>query len=223
MQVRHPSQSGRRLGVRLLARSMEALNTMPSISALHSRLRTATKASHHALDHHPLLAPLLTGDLSVLQYGDALAALHGIYAQAEEWIIAFLDQAPGLFDYRSRQKLPALESDLARLGRAAGLSRMAYAVPHSVGALIGVLYTIEGSMRGGQFIARALQQIHGENLPTRFFKGYGDCSSQYWQAFLEFADANCSVDEYGLATTTAVSLFEAVEHHLDQAYGRRLR
>ena len=187
---------------------------------MHRRLRSATKRPHNALDHHPLLAPLVTHDLSVLQYGDALAALHGVYAQAEDWIIAFLDQAPGLFDYRSRHKLPALESDLARLGRAAIHSRMAFAAPQAVGALIGVLYTIEGSTQGGQFIARTLQQIHGENLPTRFFNGYGECSSQYWKAFLEFADSSCPVGEYDLATTTAASLFDAIKCHLDVAYCR---
>ena len=167
-----------------------------------------------------MLAPLVARNLSVVQYGDALAALHGVYAQAEGWIIAFLDQAPGLFDYQLRLKLPALESDLAQLGRPAVLSRMAFSAPQAVGALIGVLYTIEGSTQGGQFIARALQQIHGENLPTQFFNGYGDRSSQYWQAFLEFADTGCPVGEYDLAATTAVSLFDAIKCHLDVACGR---
>lgn len=52
-----------------------------SLPQLHRALRDATKLSHHALDRHPLLAPLLTRELTVMQYGAALAALHGVYAQ----------------------------------------------------------------------------------------------------------------------------------------------
>ncbi len=188
-----------------------------SLSQLHRVLRDATKLSHHALDRHPLLAPLLTRELTVMQYGAALAALHGVYAQAEDVCLSFLDEHPGLFDYRSRRKLPALELDLAELGRTGVPSRMEFTAPQNIGALIGILYTIEGSTHGGQFIARSVRQLRGGNFPVRFFTGYGDRSSQNWKEFLAFAGDRCPAAEYEAATSTAMSLFQAIKDHLDAA------
>jgi len=189
-------------------------------SELHLRLRQATKLAHHALDRHPILTPLLRADLSVAQYGDALAALHGVYAQAEDWIRTFLEQHPGLFNYSVRRKLPALESDLASLGRTPVPAVEDFTAPQTIGALIGILYTLEGSTLGGQFIARSLSQIPESNLPTRFFSGYGELSRQRWEEFLQFADAKCPIGEYEDVVATAISLFGAIKTHLDLAAQR---
>jgi heme oxygenase len=172
---------------------------------LHERLRQTTKGPHHLLDHHPLLAPLVTPTLDTQQYGNALAALHGIHAQAEPMILAFLDQHPGLFDYRSRRKLPALESDLAELGRQPMAAQANFPAPQTVGALIGVIYTIEGSTMGGQVIARTIRQISGNTFPLKFFSGYGDLSRHHWDEFLNFAETRCPPNEYEVATASAMN------------------
>lgn len=190
----------------------------PSHSELHALLRQATKKPHHELDHHPLLTPLLKAHLDIIEYGNALAALHGIYSMAEAWILEFLEQHPGLFDYGSRLKLPALDADLAILGRLPVPASQDFVAPPRVGALIGVLYTLEGSTQGGQFIARSLRQHGPQDLPIRFFSGYGEMSQQRWNEFLEFADTQCPEDDYGVATATAVSLFGAIKTQLDHAH-----
>jgi len=184
-------------------------------SALHRRLRQATKSSHHVLDHHPVLAPLVRPDLSVDQYSNALDALHGIHTDTEAAILTFLDQHPGLFDYRARRKLPALEADLAVLGRTPVLLAAHVPVPQSVAELVGILYTIEGASQGGQVIARVLREGPLANVPTAFFRGYGPLSRQRWDEFLEFADAQCSGDEQEVAAASAVSTFEAIRCYLD--------
>jgi heme oxygenase len=195
-----------------------ALPEKPSL--LHHQLRQATKIPHHALDHHPVLQPLLKPSISVAQYGNALAALHGIYVQAEAGIFSFLEQHAGLFDYHSRYKLPALASDLALLGRIPVPCSTAVAAPKTMGALIGILYTLEGSTQGGQFIVRHLRQVFDETVPVQFFNGYGDFSRQRWREFLHFADAHCPVSEYETAAASAVTLFEAIKSQLDAAHRR---
>lgn len=192
-------------------------NIAPS-SELHSRLRQATKAPHHLLDHHPVLAPLIKSGLTVTQYGLALAALHGVYAQAEGWVLEFLAEHPDLFDYQSRRKLPALESDLKALGRLPLACNMQLSAEPTLGALVGILYALEGSTLGGQFIARNLRLIPGASLPIRFFSGYGDQSRQRWEEFLQFADSQCPLAEYEEAVSTAVSIFNVIRKHLDSAY-----
>ena len=165
-----------------------------------------------------MLAPLIERELTVPQYGLALAALHGVYAQAETWVLEFLAEHPRLFDYQSRRKLPALESDLKTLGRSPLTCKMQFKAEVTLGALVGVLYVLEGSTQGGQFIARNLKLIPGASLPIRFFSGYGDQSRQRWDEFLQFADSQCPLAEYEQAASTAVSVFDAIKTQLDSAY-----
>ncbi len=190
--------------------------TNSSSQELHHRLRQATKLPHHALDHHPILAPLVTPDLTLVQYGNALEALHGVQVHAEACILAFLEDHPGLFDYGSRLKLDAIESDLAALGRIPIRLDTKFPVPETIGGLVGVLYTVEGSTQGGQVIARTLRELPLGKLPMKFFTVYGDLSRQRWDEFLQFADTHCLDEEREIAVATAVSLFDAIKCHLDK-------
>jgi heme oxygenase len=190
-------------------------------SPLHAQLRAATKLPHHALDHHPLLTPLLRPAPRLDDYAAALAALHGVYAVAEAAILDFLAPRPGLFDYAARRKLPALEADLvalAALGHSGTPVTMAgQSLPPltNVGELVGMLYTIEGSTRGGRFIYRQLRQGLGEAAPLSFFAGYGEASEQRWQEFWQFANNRCPQQAFADAVRIAAQLFGAIKSHLD--------
>lgn len=186
--------------------------------SLHAQLRQATKSVHHALDHHPLLAPLLRQDLSLAQYGNALAALHGVQVQAEVGIDVFLAAQPGLFDYGPRRKLTALAADLQALGRSAMPVNTHFVLPEDVAELVGVLYTIEGATQGGQYIARHIHQRPAPDWPCRFFDGYGAQTQPLWRAFWEFADTHCPPATYASVIHTAQSMFEAVQRHLDTCW-----
>ncbi|MBK9440362.1 MAG: EAL domain-containing protein [Comamonadaceae bacterium] len=188
-----------------------------SVPDLHQRLRQATKQPHHVLDHHLVLAPLIRPEVTLAQYGDALAALHGVQCRAETSILAFLAQHPNLFDYTQRRKLSALESDLAALGRHPQPLTVRLPTLHNQGALTGVLYTLEGATQGGRFIAR---NLHQSALPpevrhaTSFFDIYGEQSQQRWNEFLAFA-RQCPLDQHDAAVATAVAMFKAIEQQMD--------
>jgi len=188
-----------------------------SVPDLHQRLRQATKQPHHVLDHHPLLAPLIRPDVTVAQYGDALAALHGVQCGAEASILAFLAEHRDVFDYTQRRKLSALQSDLAALGRHPQPLTVGLPSLHNQGALTGVLYTLEGATQGGRFIARNLHHSAlppGVRLATAFFDIYGEQSQQRWDEFLAFA-RQCPLDQHDAAVATAVTMFKAIEHQMD--------
>ena len=186
----------------------------PSIvSELQHRLRQATMQCHQALEQHPLLLSLLGSKVSVIQYGNALAALHGIYAQSEAAIFGYLQKCPGLFDYRLRRKLPALESDLSALGRTPVPMKTACPCLDSAGVLFGTLYTLEGSTLGGQFIASKLPP----DFPLAFFTVYGEQTRQRWDEFLHLAEARCPPSGYDLAAATALRLFTTIKDHLDDS------
>jgi heme oxygenase len=194
------------------------MTNAPSNASVHHLLRQATKQPHHMLDHHPLLAPLVRQDLTVVQYGNALAALHGIQRRAEAGILAFLDEHPGVFDYHSRLKVAALDRDLAALGRSPRGIAANFPVPQTVGALVGLLYVIEGSTQGGLMIARLLQSLPIAPLPIAYFSVYGQASTQKWEEFLQFAERVQSSQDREDAVATAVSGFEAIRCHLDACH-----
>lgn len=181
---------------------------------LHAALRNATKALHDELDHHALLAPLLRKSLTRQQYGEALMALHGIFAVLEE---AVWDPATRAgFDYRDRRKTPAMEADLRELGHEFSPSRISILPPRSIGALTGMLYTLEGSTLGAQAIARQLPRSDAWPLPMRYFSGYGDQTLARWQAFWAFVERVCPAEAVDQACVTAVMTFEAIKCQLDE-------
>jgi heme oxygenase len=186
-------------------------------SQLHEHLREASRAAHRALDRHRVLAPLVRTDLTAAQYGDALAALHGVYAPLEAAIDGFLATRSVGFAYDSRRKLPALDDDLAALGRRPEQPEMGFPPPASLAELVGVLYVVEGSALGGQAIVRCLRKSGLENPPLRFFSGSGARTEALWRQFLDFADASCSPADSDPAARTVVSLFRAIEQHLDDS------
>jgi len=193
------------------------MTSAPTPSALHQALRAATKIPHHTLDHHPLLAPLVRPDLRIDQYADALCALHGVHHAAEQWVLEYLARHPCALDYHARRKLPALEADLAVLGCTPCATQGGVDAPYSVGTLVGILYTLEGSTLGGQFIAGHLRQVHGDSLPMQFFTGYGERTRPHWDAFLQFAQCACPEAEYAWAAQSAVAMFDFIQRHLDYA------
>lgn len=178
---------------------------------LARRLREATRAAHHALDHHPLLAALLTPALTRAAYGDALAALHGVFAAAES---ALAPGADVTFPHAAR--LPALEADLAALGRTPLPFRGAIAVPDTVAARIGLLYVQEGSALGGQVLARQIQQVLGADCPLTFFVGAGEAAAkERWASFWRYAEAHCPGEDIPQAEAAACALFHGFQTHLD--------
>jgi heme oxygenase (biliverdin-IX-beta and delta-forming) len=191
-------------------------------ATLHFRLRQATKMPHRVLDHHAVLAPLLSAELTLDQYAGALEALYGVHVHAEAGILGILEEHPTLFDYGSRRKLPALEADLARLGRIPVCLPVRFPVLLSVGNLVGALYTIEGASQGGQMILRGLKQLPFHDLPVSFFTGYGALSRQRWDEFLGFAETHCPEAEQDRALESAIAMFEAICEYLD-AYARYSR
>ncbi|MBF0220092.1 MAG: biliverdin-producing heme oxygenase, partial [Gammaproteobacteria bacterium] len=113
-------------------------------------------------------------------------------------------------------KLPALNADLTALQRRVTMRAEHLPQPRNIGELIGMLYTIEGSTRGGRFIYRQLLQTLGESLPLSFFEGYGANSDLRWQEFWAFADASCHPEEIPDALAAAVRMFAFFKLHLDR-------
>lgn len=178
---------------------------------LHLHLKEVIKNAHDKLEHQPILLQLL-GNVSIDEYANALAALHGVYAAVEKNVMNFLSNQSDLFDYESRLKTLALENDLKELDKKPYISNIDFPIPKNVAELVGMIYVLEGSTMGGQFLSHKI----GNKYPMRFFNGYGDNTAQKWQEFWVFANSVCAVDQYDDVGEMAILLFGLIELHLQE-------
>ncbi len=130
---------------------------------------------------------------SLAGYRDALVVLYRLHdelgraLQALDWEEIVVD-----FD-RSRQRLGWLRTDLAYFGiDVASLAPGQRLVLADKAEGLGCLYVIEGSMLGGAFINRAIQQRLGitEASGGRFFGGFGDTTDAAWSTFVATLDSH---------------------------------
>lgn len=158
---------------------------------LHEALRCATHSAHVRLNHHPLLVGLTRPGYPLETYRLVLRVYAWAYGELEARILAWLERHPSDFDYRARRKHGWLLQDLAWFGDVpATPAAEAVACPEvdSPGALLGMLYPLEGATLGGQVIAPQLDLNLGLQAATggRFFAAYGDENPEKWRQFLAF-------------------------------------
>lgn len=200
---------------------MEPPLTATAEEGVRHALRRATRAAHHRIDHHPLLAPLLRADLTLEHYGRTLAALYGVQAILEARV-APLWQSPPLPPFPPPQRQVALQRDLAQLGVVPWPVVIPFPELNGAAEQIGALYVLEGSALGGQIIAHTVAQHGGSRFPTQFFTGLGaEASRQRWQAFGIYAEQRCPAAEWERATAAAQAVFGAMSDHLDRC-GREM-
>jgi heme oxygenase len=182
-------------------------------------LRTATRSAHHAIDHHPLLAPLVRQELSLEHYGRVLRSFLWLYTPLQNALALSLEQAGGGFELADR--VGWLQADLARLGLAGELPPDPWQPPSMDNAekLVGALYVVEGSTLGGQVIARQISASLGLTAQhgARFFNGWGDQTDLHWSAFWRFAGTLCKPAGHEAAAVAAVAFFDALRRGLDQS------
>ena len=186
-------------------------------SGLGKFLRTATRSAHHAIDHHPLLAPLVRPELSLEHYGRVLRSFLWLYTPLQDAFALSIAQAGGGFELADR--VSWLQADLTRLGLNRDLPPEPWLVPamDSTEKLVGALYVVEGSTLGGQVIARQLSASLGFTAQhgARFFNGWGEQTEARWLAFWRYADGICAPTGHEAAAAAAVAFFEALRRGLD--------
>jgi heme oxygenase len=157
---------------------------------LRTRLRDATAPLHKQLDQQPLLVALLGKELPLADYQQLLGIYYSLYHQLEAALKHYTDQQPIAFDYQPRYKTPLLLNDLKYWHIKPEPLRCQITLPdiNSLGALLGLLYVLEGSTLGGQFIAQHLQLTYGYTRSTGsdFYNGYGEQTKTHWQSFITY-------------------------------------
>lgn len=177
-------------------------------------LRAATAAAHARIEANPVLSRLLADDLSRDEYAAILARLHGHHAPAEAAIAAWAATAAlpaGLHLDRRLDRTGRLAADLAALGVSPHvLPRAVVPRPGNDAEAWGLLYVLEGSVLGGQVIARQLQRrlAIGPASGAGFFAPPG--AGARWRSFRALLEASAlpATDVAGAANAAFARLDE---------------
>ncbi|MBP2159377.1 MULTISPECIES: biliverdin-producing heme oxygenase [Asticcacaulis] len=171
---------------------------------LLERLRTETRDAHEALHIHPLLAPLVSPDVTLRDYRYALLAFELFYRTMEARTVSFpVDSAP-VRDW--------LAQDMRRQGLTPLDIRVSLPGLYTPSQIWGYLYVKQGSMLGGNVMTKALRRHLGLQPLTeqRFFAGFGDQNGAQWQKFIENLFATASSLRMNETIETAVACFQGV-------------
>ena len=174
---------------------------------LRTRLRDATAPLHKQLNQQPLLAALLGKELTLADYQQLLGTYYSLYHQLEVAIKLYISQQPIAFDYQPRYKTTLLLNDLSYWHITPEPLRCQIDLPEitSLGQLLGILYVLEGSTLGANFIAQHLKLSYGYTRSTGsdFFSGYGEQTQSHWQSFICYI--NSFSEQTDLATIAIAS------------------
>jgi len=201
---------------------------------LHELLREKTRAGHERLEELPFFRALDDGSLpalAVVTWLRSLALVHAVLARA---LAACGDPAVAALAPWAADKLPLLVADLAAHGNET-VPTIGPAIEQALAcgseivarddqplALVGALYVLEGSQKGGAVLAGAYARCVG--APLAYFGCHGTDTARVWREFAATLDA-LAIDAAGAerAATAAVRCFEAIEricaalHPFDEA------
>ncbi len=191
---------------------------------LAGALRAATKNSHHAIDHHPLLSPLAKADITLTQYRRVLQTFGWIYHPLQQHLIRSLKHLQIDKEYQISPRHEWLAVDLDYYGadlHANPNPLRAWFMPEieDVAGLIGMLYVVEGSTLGGQVLLRRLNQTLGITADKGgcFFAGHGEETQQRWGEFMAIASRFCPPEQQATVCKSAVICFSLLNRMLTVA------
>ena len=199
---------------------MRNLPSTPTPSLLEL-LRQETYAAHGAMHEHPLLKRLLKSPVSLHSYQALLLAYRDIYGNLEPLIIQQLNSGELNFCYQDRLKTPWLIQDLNywNVNSPSTEKRLPVCdlVKRDVGALIGILYVVEGSTLGARMInEKFLRESHiSASAGGRFFHGYGENTPAMWNAFVTFVQETQNICA-SRASAAALATFDYFRQALDR-------
>jgi heme oxygenase len=172
--------------------SLVAFSTAP----LSFQLREGTAALHREVESKLGLPDTIT---TLADYRRCLQSFYQLYRPVERSFTRFTDWASNGLDLSVRVHSVRLAADLEALGIAPldleDAPRSSQPILPDFAHALGVMYVIEGSTLGSQFILPHLIKVLGKQIvgADSFFLGRGTETGALWGAF------RTSLDNYGMA------------------------
>lgn len=158
---------------------------------LMQQLKTETRDLHDQVERNPMMAQLMTPQLTREAYQAVLERLLGLHEPFEAHLHRQVDALPADLNLEARRKTPWLVADLKAIGHTdaslQALPRWEGWLPESVGESLGALYVLEGATLGGKVISKQIHRTLGITPETglRFYTSYGDALGPMWKTFMK--------------------------------------
>ncbi len=162
-------------------------------------LKQETASAHRNIEG---AFPVMRPDFSIEEYRGLLKKLYGFYKTLEDQMTVVFATSNVQFDYEPRKKIKLLEADLRSQGVTDEEIRAIKVYSPwlqnlSLTEALGILYVLEGSTLGGQFITKhltskfALTPVNG----IAFFNAYGPQTGLMWKQFQSQLNAQLNDSE----------------------------
>lgn len=149
---------------------------------VHQRLKQATSSYHVQIEQTPLLAKIMSPDITMAEYSVLLQKFYGYIHPSEIKI----KSTPWVSLLSDREKSPLLVNDLAALNHTPTL-HFCENLPPLINAeqVLGYLYVMEGATLGGQIITKMISRRLGTTAEKQgtYFYGYGKETKAKWDEF----------------------------------------
>ena len=159
---------------------------------LSEQLKTATLPAHQAIESVEIFRRLMQNDFSKAEYLHLLQLWKQFICPLETQLLQ-IEGIKSLFpDMELRLKGPLILKDLEGLEYCAHSIQEFKNLPscQNMAEALSILYVLEGSTLGAQFIIKQLQKhdfINANN--TTFYKGYGLQTGKMWKSFKQTIDS----------------------------------
>lgn len=159
---------------------------------LNERIKSETKHGHQVLEK--LVVQRLKAVQNNHDYAEVLKYFYAYFRELENDIAAQLPH-PLTEYFQTRRNAAHIAEDITALGF--GLDNLPIVEKPAItnkNQAIGALYVLEGSIMGGPYIVKMLQQ-RGIKEGFNFFNGYGDDSAKKWAEFTGLINTEVSEEE----------------------------
>lgn len=184
------------------------------MATLQQTLAQTTRSLHERIEDNPFMHALQHHESLEKPYQWLLEKLYTFAMQGERQLELHLDESDG-FALDQRYRAHLLLDDLIQMGLTPPNAENTYfSTIDTTGKTIGLLYVMEGSRKGGQFLSALLQQDHS-HFPMSYLQGYGYATDTQWEHFCILLEryANTPLQEEIIAgACTAFEILERIFH-----------
>lgn len=177
---------------------------------LQQRLAQATRSLHQRIEDNPFMHAISRKEPIEEPYRWLLTKLYPFAQLGECKLLELIPQSEG-FTLSSRIRTPLLLNDLTQMDiRPVTMDDSSFDTIDTTGKAIGLLYVLEGSRKGGQFLSALLQQSNSP-LPMSYLLGYGYATDTQWEQFCLLLENYTNTPLQDEIIAGAINAFEILE------------
>ncbi|UQD56715.1 biliverdin-producing heme oxygenase [Flavobacterium sp. K5-23] len=150
---------------------------------IHEKLKKETTLLHRNVERNSMLKRVMDPNLTVDYYSIIIEKFYHFHQEIETQLVKFNNQHKLITDLDNRLKCDFLEADIVELNIVKTNLPKRYIEINTAEDFFGVLYVIEGSTLGGQYIIPKLN-VSLPELKHSYYNGFGDETRNLWLTFI---------------------------------------